>query len=255
LFRVTADRRGLSHGLNNLGGILAREGQYAGAEALYRDSLRLAEEVDDKHAIATAHRSLADVARHQHRFGDSLGRYRQSIDTFLSLDDKYCAGKSMLGLGWLAYETADLERASSLAQDALALYREIKVPAEEALALNLLGRLALHQGRFETAKEHLKQSLGIQQSVSDAAGIAMNVEDLARVAHARGNRGLMVQLLAAADAVRRINDISLSARERESFDAAVASARSALDDATFQSAWAAGGTSPLGDVLSLVDTD
>jgi predicted ATPase/class 3 adenylate cyclase/uncharacterized protein HemY len=255
LFRTTADRRGLSHGLNNLGGILAREGQYAGAEALYRDSLRLAEEVDDKHAIATAHRSLADVARHQHRFGDSLGRYRQSIDTFLSLDDKYCAGKSMLGLGWLAYETADLERASSLAQDALALYREIKVPAEEALALNLLGRLALHQGRFETAKEHLKQSLGIQQSVSDAAGIAMNVEDLARVAHARGNRGLMVQLLAAADAVRRINDISLSARERESFDAAVASARSALDDATFQSAWAAGGTSPLGDVLSLVDTD
>jgi predicted ATPase/class 3 adenylate cyclase/uncharacterized protein HemY len=255
LFRATSDRRGLSHGLNNLGGILTREGHYGGAEALYRDSLRLAEEVDDKHAVATAHRSLADVARHQRRFDDSLARYRQSLEMFLSLDDKFCAGKSMLGLGWLGYETANLERATSVAQDALALYREIKVPAEEALALNLLGRLALHQGRFETAKEHLKQSLGIQQSVSDAAGIAMSVEDLAHVAYARGNRTLMVQLLAAADAVRRSNGISMSARERESFDTAVASARSALEEAAFQAAWAMGGTSPLGDMLSLVDSD
>jgi predicted ATPase/class 3 adenylate cyclase len=254
LFRATADRRGLSHGLNNLGGILTREGDYTGAEALYQDSLRLAEELDDKHAIATAQRSLGEVARHQRRFDDSLGLYRQSVETFLSLDDKNCAGKSMLGLGWLAHETADLERATSLAQQALVLYREIKVPVEEALALNLLGRLALHQQQLDTATELLKQSLAIQRTVSDAAGIAMNLEDLAHVTHARGNPRLMAQLLASADALRQSNGISLNARELERFDGAVASARGALDDATFRSAWAMGAGSPPEDVLRLVDT-
>jgi predicted ATPase/class 3 adenylate cyclase len=254
LFQATADRRGLSHGLNNLGGILTREGDYARAEARYRDSLRLAEELEDKHAIATAQRGLGEVARHQRRFGDSLGLYRQSHQTFLSLDDKYCAGKSLLGLGWLAHETADLERATSLAQEALALYREIKVPVEEALALNLLGRLALHEQRLDTATDLLKQSLAIQRTVSDAAGIATNLEDLARVAHARDKPRLMAQLLATADALRQSNGISLSARELESFDRAVASARGVLDDATFRSAWATGAGSPPEDILRLVDT-
>jgi predicted ATPase/class 3 adenylate cyclase len=253
LFRATADRRGLSHGLNNLGGILTREGDFAGAEALYRDSLRLAEELDDKHAIATAHRSLGEVARHQHQYSDALGMYRQSIDAFLSLDDKYCAGKSMLGLGWLALEMADVDRGTSVAQDAVALYREIKVPVEEALALNLLGRLALHQRQLEAATGLLKQSVATQQSVSDAAGIAMNLEDLARVAEARGRPDVMTRLLAAADAMRRTSGISVSAVERKTFDAAVACARSALDDATFQSAWSAGAASPLDELLPLLE--
>jgi predicted ATPase/class 3 adenylate cyclase len=255
LFRATADRRGLSHGLNNLGGILTREGDYAGAEALYRDSLRLAEELDDKHAIATAHRSLGDVARHQRRYDDSLTMYRQSVDAFLSLDDKFCAGKAMLGLGWLAHDTADMERATSLAQDALALYRDIKVPVEEALALNLLGRLALHRRQLETATELLKQSVTIQQSVSEAAGIATNLEDLARVAEARGKPETMARLLAAAKAIRQGNGISVSGRECDSFDAAVAFARGALDETSFDSAWAAGGSASVEQVLRLIDSD
>ena len=254
LFRATADSRGLSHGLNNLGGILTREGDYTGAQTLYQDGLRLAEELGDKHAIATAQRSLGEVARHQRRFDNSLGLYRQSIASFLSLDDKYCAGKAMLGLGWLAYEMADLERATSIAQQAHELYQEIKVPVEEALALNLLGRLALHQQQLDAATDLLKRSVAIQRTVSDAAGIAMNLEDLAHVARARVNPRLMAQLLATADALRQSNDISLSAREVERFDGAVALARGELDDATFSSAWAAGTGCSLEDVLRLVDT-
>ena len=81
-----------------------------------------------------------------------------------------------------------------------------------------------------------------------------NLEDLARVAHARDTPRLMAQLLATAAANRQSNGILLSARELESFDRAVASARGALDDATFRSAWATGAGSPVEDVLRLADT-
>jgi hypothetical protein len=148
---------------------------------------------------------------------------------------------------------ADVDRGTSVAQDAVALYREIKVPVEEALALNLLGRLALHQRQLEAATGLLKQSVATQQSVLDAAGIAMNLEDLARVAEARGRLDVMTRLLAAADAMRRTSGISVSAVERKTFDAAVACARSALDDATFQSAWSAGAASPLDELLPLLE--
>ena len=59
-----------------------------------------------------------------------------------------------------------------------------------------------------------------------------NLEDLARVAHARDTPRLMAQLLATAAANRQSNGILLSARELESFDRAVASApgRSGLCD-------------------------
>jgi len=81
-----------------------------------------------------------------------------------------------------------------------------------------------------------------------------NLEDLARIAHARDTPRLMAQLLATAAANRQSNGILLSARELESFDRAVASARGALDDATFRSAWATGAGSPVEDVLRLADT-
>ena len=80
----------------------------------------------------------------------------------------------------------------------------------------------------------------------------MNLEDLARVAHAGGNVGAMARLLAAANAVRDANGISLGERERESFDAAVSLARRAQDETTFASLWAEGRASPLDDVLALI---
>jgi hypothetical protein len=78
LFEAVEDRRGLSHALDDLGGVLTVQGDYGRAEALYDKSLRLAEEAGDNHAIASTLRSLGAVAyeRAQGLYEDSAAPLR-----------------------------------------------------------------------------------------------------------------------------------------------------------------------------------
>jgi hypothetical protein len=115
--------------------------------------------------------------------------------------------------------------------------------------------LALGQRRVEKASELLRQSLAVQRPVADLAGIAMNLEDLARVAEVRGDPVVMVKLLGAADAFRELNGVSLSAFERQASERAVTAARTSLDEAAFQSAWTGGRGLPLDEAIALIDTD
>jgi hypothetical protein len=112
--------------------------------------------------------------------------------------------------------------------------------------------LAKHRGDLAPTVDPAQLRRG--RAIAVWVFLVVNLEELARLAHARGNPRQMAQLLAAADTLRKSNGVSLSALERESFEAAVVSARSALDDSTFQSAWATGHASSLEDVLRLIDT-
>ncbi|MGH7399396.1 MAG: ATP-binding protein, partial [Candidatus Rokuibacteriota bacterium] len=187
LFRETGDTRGLAHGLNNLGGILALDGDFRRAEAVYRESLTLAEELEDAHAVAAALRSLGGLAR---RRGDPVQArmcYEESVAGFLRMGDRHCAAQSLIGFGWAAHDAGDRARARALGEQCLALVRELGFPKEVALALGLLGRIALAEGHPDDAAAFLAESLVLQRGLQDRAGAASSLEALAEVASTRGD--------------------------------------------------------------------
>jgi hypothetical protein len=180
-----------------------------------------------------------------------VGLYRESVDVLLQLNDKFCAGKSLLGLGWVAHDTGDVERAETLGQQAVTLFRELQVRAEVAVALNLLGRVALAAGRLEAATELLREGFDVQRSMQHMREMAITLEDLARVAGAQGDATRMVKLLAAAAGIRQTHGVSSSAVERHTSEDAVSVGRAALDHAAFTSAWAEGAILTLEEAVAL----
>lgn len=240
LFRAIGDTRGLSHALDNLGGILAEQGDYGRAEVLYGESLRLAEELGDRHAIATALRSLGAVAHCQHDHAQARNRYKDSVARFREMNDGFCLAKTLIGFALAEHDTGDRERAWGLADEGVNLLREVDAKGELIPRLNQLGEAALGYADVARAGHFFSESLALAAGVHDNAAIATNLEDLARVAAARGHRRTPLRLLAAADAIRRAHGLERSEGHRDECDHVVAIARRRLGAVVFESVWAEG---------------
>lgn len=168
------------------------------------------------------------------------------------MGDRHCAAKCHIGLGRAAHDAGDHERARALGEQCLALFRELGVgSADVAQTLNLLGRVALAEARPDRAAALFGESLALQQELQDVAGVAMNLEDLARVAGVRGRPNGMVRLLGAAHALRAASGVSLAALDRNAHERAVAAGRARLDEATFASAWIEGAALTLEQAIAL----
>jgi non-specific serine/threonine protein kinase len=250
LFEAIEDWRGLSHALDNLGGILTTQGDYVRAEALYARSLQLAEELADKHAIATALRSLGGVAHHRRDRARARSFYENSITRFRELNDGFCLAKSLISFALTSHEAGDHGHAGALGDQGLALLRATDAKGELALRLHQLGRAALGHGDVERAARRFHESLTLWAEAQDAPGIATSLEDLARVADARGRAPAVVRLVAAADAWRRARGLPCPDADREACDRAIASARARLDAATVEAAWLEGATMTLEQAIA-----
>jgi predicted ATPase/class 3 adenylate cyclase len=242
LFEAIGDRRGLSHALDNVGGILTAQGDYGLAEALYSKSLRLAEELDDKHAIATALRSLGGIAHHQRDHGRARSYYEDSVARFRRMNDGFCLAKALIGLALVSHAAGDHESARAMGDQGLGLLRETDAKGELAPRLNHLGGAALAHGDLARAAGCFHESLTLYAEAHDELGTAASLENLARVAAARGRAPAVLKLLAAAEARRRAQGLEYSAANREVCDRAIAAARAELDGATADAAWSDGTT-------------
>jgi predicted ATPase/class 3 adenylate cyclase len=96
--------------------------------------------------------------------------------------------KVLEGLGLLANQQGDLNRAEAAAEEGLKLSAETDL--SETLVADLqdvLGDAARHRGNFERATELLERSLELHRKAHDTRGIAWSLGDLANVSIDRGN--------------------------------------------------------------------
>jgi len=95
--------------------------------------------------------------------------------------------KALDGVGRLAYEQGDIDRAESAAEEGLELSGEAEIGGVVAADLrNILGEAASHRGNHERAKELLEESLALHQEAGDRRGVAWSLGSLA---NASGDRG------------------------------------------------------------------
>jgi tetratricopeptide (TPR) repeat protein len=96
--------------------------------------------------------------------------------------------KVLEGLGWLANQQGDLDRAEAAAEEGLKLCAEAGLGEVVAADLqNVLGDGARHRGDYERATEILEQSLALHRAAKDTRGVAWSLGNLANVASDCGN--------------------------------------------------------------------
>jgi DNA-binding CsgD family transcriptional regulator len=144
------------------------------------------------------------------------------------IGDTTIAGMFDVGLGAVAHELGDLERARSLMQQGLVLLEGSPDQRGVAIALANLGNTRTAQREFSDAYSHLSQSLRICEDLGEPGSTAFVLDRFAILAAAQGQPARAVRLAGAAATLREQAALPLPAPIQRRVDEKLASARRAL---------------------------
>ncbi len=143
------------------------------------------------------------------RFWEIHGYFREGRERLaqaLSLagtSDQKSRAKALIGAGLLAYRQGDYTSAGSLAEESLAITRELGEKRGIASSLNNLGLVAWTQGDYVAANAFYQESLAIRRELGDKQGIASSLNNLGLVASAQGDYAAANALYQESLAIRR----------------------------------------------------
>jgi predicted ATPase len=190
-----------AHCLRGLGSSRAIAGDTETAARLWEESLALFERLGDDYGRAVLLHRVGSVALWE---GD-FDRARELIEESHRLHDRdevpirrsFGLMSSTGGLGAIARDTGELERAAALLEESAALAREAGVEWWEGGMLAELACLELRASRLERAEELARESLAIADEIGDRPGRIFGVGLLAAVAAVRGEAELAARLWSA----------------------------------------------------------
>jgi tetratricopeptide (TPR) repeat protein len=140
-------------------------------------------------------------------------------------------------LGLVALKQGKYAQAAEHLQEGLRLYQARGDKRHVAATHHSLGRLAQAQGNHAGALEHLRVALDLYREMVDKLGMA---ESLEATALSVASEEVAVRLLAAAHTLRQAIGAPVPPVEREVVEHRVEELRTRLGATAFTAAWAAG---------------
>ena len=179
-YREVGDTHGMAWALCWLGYTTWALSDYAKARAQLQEALILFRQMGDQHGCAHTLVGLTKVATDQGAYASAIAQAEEALALFETLGDKQGMLITQVRLARACYFSgADPARTRSLAEQALALSREVGFKLFSAYALSLLGLLALQRGEETLAQSHLEEALRLQTELWHQHGIAWAMNDLA----------------------------------------------------------------------------
>lgn len=240
LFRELGDGWGELQAAFTLGDLAESAGEYAAAERSRRDGLRLAEEL---RLWNEASRMLARLGRTALLTGDldgAEGLHAQAKS--LAAAHSYQRGEEFaeVGLALVARRRGRLDDAEAHLRAWLDWCRRWEGDLGVAFILAELGFIAEERGDGDTALALHREGLGYARRTGDRRACARAFEGLAGAHALAGDPGAAARLLGTAAATREAAGMPLPAGERGDVDRITATARRALDPASFDAAFEEG---------------
>jgi tetratricopeptide (TPR) repeat protein len=228
--------------LGALGFILLFQHDYERAMDALEEAIALYGELGDRSGAAFALANLGWATLH----GDYRGRVPAFVREAEALmqEDIDDHARAILGIvrASAAIGQGDLDSAVLQLEESLALCRKLGDRRSAAMALFVLGVTELRRGHLERGATLLEEGAQISGELGDRLGTPYFAEGLAKLSAMRSRPVRAARLWGAAEALREQMGVSLSKFDRANsdYDRDLALVRSALDEATFEAAWAEG---------------
>jgi predicted ATPase/class 3 adenylate cyclase len=228
--------------LGALGFILLFQHDFERAMDALDEAVASYEELGDKSGAAFALANLGWAALH----GDYRGRVPAFVREAEALirEDIDDHARAILGIvcASAAIGQGDLDSAVPQLEESLALCRELGDRRSAAMALFVLGLTELTRGNLGRGAALLEEGAQISRELGDRLGAPYFAEGLAKLSALRSRPVRAARLWGAAEALREREGLSLSKFDRANsgYERDLALVRSALDEATFDAAWAEG---------------
>ena len=242
-FRALGDRWGLALALGSLAGLANLRGDLAGAVVLVEEALTFAEQLGATEDVCDL---LCDRADYRVRLGDlttAHDDYSRAERVARHAGLPTYQGAGLRGLGDLARLAGDLDAAGRYYEQALATFDThwFRSAGNRAGALLGLGQVAEVTGDLAGGRARYLQALEVTVATGTLPDGARALDALAGVTLAEGDPASAARLLGAATALR-------GSRLPSEFEP---SARAALGDTAFETAYAHGATLSPTDALRL----
>lgn len=218
------------------------QGDHRSAEPLLEESAALCRELGDRRGVAYALGSVAVLAVTQEQYERGIVYSEEATDLFLQVGDRWGAAP-MLGcsaVGWL--NRGDHERARSLAERGLALCRETGDKHGTSIALYTLAGVAQTERDHERARDLFEEGLSVSVELGNEADVVRCLEGLASIAGAEDRIVRAARLWGAAEALLEKIEAAYAYVPDRSLDRNQVVARSLIDEAAWEAAWAEGRT-------------
>jgi predicted ATPase len=242
--RELADRPGIASSLSNLGVIALEQGDLVEAREYFEESLLLSREVGHRWGEALCLHHLGNVALNEGAYDVARGLFERSLDLSRDLGDISLVAHLLGKLSIVAYQQRDFQIAKTLGEERLAILRDLGDRFTIADALCLLAVAYSGSKQFEEARSLHNESLEINRDLHNVTGIACSLEEMAALEmeapRKNGSDVRVPRLFGAAEALRESIGAPVPPNLREAHFRHVERAREAMDNSSFEAAWAEG---------------
>jgi tetratricopeptide (TPR) repeat protein len=157
--------------------------------------------------------------------------------------------RALSGLGSLAIDNRDFERARQLKEQSLGFFRELGDQWIVALITGGIGRMYLAAGDVPAGRRLLTEALMLARSLGGRAAIPYGLEAMADICAREGNARKAVRLYGAASVLREALALAYSTIERISYDKALNLLHKLVPDDVFDLEWKRGGALTLAGAI------
>ena len=161
---------------------------------------------------------------------------------------------ALVNLGEIREARGDRPQAQSYYEEAVTLYHQIDERRDEALAQVRIAKLAHLQHDTPRAILMLEASINVLFDAGDQFGAMETLEELAQIAAHNNDPRVAVELLAAAETMRRELGTPRQAEGQREIELLLGRLRRGIGRAAYDEAWARGSAHAVSDTLAIVNT-
>jgi predicted ATPase len=240
LFRELGEAEGLVFSLADLSFVATAQGRHADAQRFADEALAEAKAAGNDGTIAAALHSLACTKLDADAYGEARALFEQSLALRRKLGDKRNIANSLCYLGSVALLEGDYDGATALLDESLALGRDLGNLLIVSAALANESLVALAAGHAERAAALCIESLALSHELGDKRTSVECLHALAGIATVQAEPLRAALLSGAAESLHAQIKAPPSPAERMVGERFLPIARAAVDDQSFEAAWAEG---------------
>jgi predicted ATPase/DNA-binding CsgD family transcriptional regulator len=185
LYREVGDRWGIAHALLGLGRAQRAVGALEEAERTLASSLSLHHEMGDRHGESETLATLGGVVMIRARFEEAEALIQRSL-SLTTETDRFGTAYALGWLGAARMQAGRFAEAEEPLHECVALHGELGM---QGYGLNwrfVLGRVHLHQGRYDKARTQAEQMLAEARDLDNARATILGLALLGEAALATG---------------------------------------------------------------------
>jgi len=236
-WRNLGDARGIALTLGSLGTLSLGRGEYSAAREFEEESLAIHRQLGNRLSVAARLNNLGCAIFHQGDVALARSRCEEGLAIYRELENSWGIANVLCTIGEMGFDQGDHYGARTALEESLAIARHLADPRSTANALNNLGRVEAAEGNSRAAFAHFTEALVLGAEIGNREGICGSLEALASAFHEKGLSAAAARLWGRAERLREEICTPLQPAVRVLYERDVASARTASNDSSFDSAW------------------